>query len=88
MLKKAEIEKMIVDGTLVPAFEIMTVNPAIRTMIRDGKVHQIDAQLYGSDREDMLSMDQSLLRLCREGTITRETALTYATNPEMLRKRL
>ena len=77
-----------VDGRQVPAFEIMTVNPAIRTMIRDGKVHQIDGLLYGSDREDMLSMDQSLLRLYQGGTITRETALTYAANPDMLRKRL
>ena len=77
-----------VDGRLIPAFEIMTVNPAIRAMIRNGKVHQIDAQLYGSDREEMLSMDQSLLRLFRQGAITPETALTYATNPEMLRKRL
>lgn len=77
-----------VDGRLIPAFEIMTVNPAIRAMIRDGKVHQIDAQLYGSDREEMLSMDQSLLRLLRQGAITPETALTYAANPEMLRKRL
>lgn len=77
-----------VDGTQVPAFEIMTVTPAIRTMIRDGKVHQIDAQLYGAAREDMLSMDQSLLQLFRQGRITRETALTYAVNPEMLQKRL
>ena len=77
-----------VEGTLVPAFEIMTVNPAIRAMIRDGKVHQIDAMLYGSAREAMLSMDQSLLRLYQRCLITRETALAYATNPEMLQKRL
>ena len=77
-----------VEGTLVPAFEIMTVNPAIRAMIRDGKVHQIDAMLYGSAREAMLSMDQSLLRLYQRRLITRETALAYAANPEMLQKRL
>ena len=77
-----------VEGTLVPAFEIMTVNPAIRAMIRDGKVHQIDAMLYGSAREEMLSMDQSLLRLYQRRLITQETALAYATNPEMLQKRL
>ena len=77
-----------VEGTLVPAFEIMTVNPAIRAMIRDGKVHQIDAMLYGSAREEMLSMDQSLLRLYQRRLITQETALAYATNPEMLQKRM
>lgn len=77
-----------VDGTMVPAFEIMTVTPAVRTMIRENKVHQIDGLLYGSAREDMLSMDASLLELYRRGTITRETALTYSVNPDMLSKRL
>ena len=77
-----------VDGGQAAAFEIMTVNPAIRSMIRDGKVHQIDAQLYGAAREDMLSMDHSLLQLYRQGKITADTALTYAVSPEMLKKRL
>jgi twitching motility protein PilT len=36
----------------------------------------------------MLSMDTSLLRLYKDGIITKETALTYATNPDMLAKKL
>jgi twitching motility protein PilT len=36
----------------------------------------------------MLSLDSSLLSLYRAGTITQETALAYATNPDMLRRRL
>lgn len=77
-----------VDGRVVPALEIMTVTPAIRNMIRDNKVHQIDGLLYSSMKEDMLSMDASLLHLYKQGTITSETALKYATNPEMLGKKL
>lgn len=77
-----------VDGRMVPAFEIMTVTPAIRNMIRDNKVPQIDGILYSSANEDMVSMDTSLLNLYKMGTISESTALTYATNPEMLRKRL
>lgn len=77
-----------VDGKVTPAFEIMTVTPAIRNMIRDNKVHQIDGIIYSSVKEDMVSMDSSLLKLCQNGTITKETALTYATNPEMLGKKL
>ncbi|MBR4138611.1 MAG: PilT/PilU family type 4a pilus ATPase [Lachnospiraceae bacterium] len=77
-----------VDGQMIPVFEYMTVTPAIRTMIRDNKVHQIDGALYASSKEDMLSMDTSLYRLYKEGIITKETALTYATNPEMLSKKL
>ena len=66
----------------------MTVTPAIRNMIRENKVPQIDGLLYSAGREDMLSMDSSILDLYRKGRITQDTALIYATNPEMLRKRL
>ena len=77
-----------VDGGMVPAFEIMTVTPAIRNMIRDNKVPQIDGLLYSSNREDMVSMDASILALCQKGVISKDTALIYATNPELLRKKL
>jgi twitching motility protein PilT len=36
----------------------------------------------------MISMDQSILALYREGRITRETALEYADNPETMRRSL
>lgn len=77
-----------VDGTVVPALEIMTVTPAIRNMIRENKVHQIDGLIYSSMKEDMRSMDASLLSLYKEGRISKDTALKYATNPEMLVKKL
>ena len=77
-----------VDGKVVPALEIMTVTPAIRNMIRENKVHQIDGLIYSSMKEDMRSMDASLLSLYKEGTISRDTAVKYATNPEMLVKKL
>ena len=77
-----------VDGKQVPVFEIMTITPAIRNMIRDNKVHQIDGLIATSAKDDMISMDMSLMNLCKQGIITKETALTYASNPEMLKKRL
>ena len=77
-----------VHGTLVPAFEIMTVTPAIRNMIRDNKIPQIDGIIYSSSGQDMISMDSSLANLYKEGTITREAALTYASNPDMLSRKL
>lgn len=77
-----------VDGKVVPALEIMTVTPAIRNMIRDNKVHQIDGIIYSSMKEDMISMDASLMNLCKQGIIDQKTALKYATNPDMLSKKL
>ena len=57
-------------------------------MIRDNKVHQIEGLIYSSTKEDMISMDGSLLKLYKEGRITKDTALKYATNPEMLNRKL
>ena len=76
------------DGGRVPAFEIMTVTPAIRNMIRENKVPQIDGVIYSSAKDGMISMDSSLQQLYQSKKISRETALTYATNPEMLARRI
>jgi len=73
-----------VNGALVPAFEIMNMNSAIRSMIRDCKSHQIAAAIASGGAEGMVSMDQSILRLLRDGSITEEIALEYADNPEQL----
>lgn len=73
-----------VDGGLVPAFEIMHMTSAVRSLIRDNKNHQIDNAISAGSREGMISMDQSILALWREGTITKETALAYAINAEQL----
>ncbi|MGO5053851.1 type IV pilus twitching motility protein PilT [Lachnospiraceae bacterium LCP25S3_G4] len=75
-------------GTMIPAFEIMTMTPAIRNMIRDNKVHQIEGVIYSASSKDMVSMDSSLLQLYTDGLITEETAINFATNPEMLKKKL
>ena len=75
-------------GNLIPAFEIMTVTPAIRNMIRENKIPQISGILYGASSRDMISMDSSLFNLYRSGRISKETALTYASNPDMLSKKL
>lgn len=77
-----------VNNQQIAAFEIMKVTPAIRNMIREKKIPQIEGLLYSSNKEDMISMDMSLLALYKAGRITAETAEAYATNPEMLKKKL
>ena len=76
------------DGNMVAAFEIMHVNSAIRNMIRENKGHQIDMAISSGAGEGMISMDQSILALYKEGKITKETALEYADNPEQMQRRL
>lgn len=76
------------DGGMVPAFEIMHMNSAIRNMIRDSKNYQIDNIIQTSAAEGMLTMDQSLINLYQEGKITKETAIEYATYPEQVARKL
>ena len=91
MVLRAVVSQQLVpaiDGHMVPAFELMIMTPAISNMIRDNKTHQIDGIIYTSAKDEMRSMDSSLLQLYHSGTITAETALRYSTNPDMLRKKL
>ena len=77
-----------VDGKTIPVFEVMILTPAIRNMIRDDKVHQIDGVIASSAQDQMISMDQSLLNLAKKGRITKETALRYATNRDIMKRKL
>ena len=76
------------NGSLVPAFEVMRMNNAIRSLIRDGKTHQIDNAIASGAGEGMITMDQSILNLYKAGEITRETALEYSDNPDQLQRRM
>lgn len=73
---------------LAAAFELLNVTPAVKNMIRENKIHQIDGLIYSSATDNMFSMDTSLLKLYKNGTISKDEALSHASNPEMLKRRL
>ena len=75
-------------GEMIPAFEVMHMNNAIRSLVRENKTHQIDNAIAAGKAEGMISMDQSILGLYQAGLITPETALEYADNPDQMRRRL
>ncbi|MCI9594797.1 MAG: PilT/PilU family type 4a pilus ATPase [Lachnospiraceae bacterium] len=72
----------------VPALEIMFLNNAIRNMIRESKIHQIDGVISTSVDEGMVTMDNSLIRLFKEKKISREHAVMYSSNSELMEKKL
>ena len=76
------------NGELIPAFEIMHLNSAIRNMIRDSKIHQIDSVIATSAADGMITMDGSLTELVKSGRISKQTAIRYASNPDILSKKL
>ncbi|MBQ4051626.1 MAG: PilT/PilU family type 4a pilus ATPase [Oscillospiraceae bacterium] len=76
------------DGKLVPAFEVMVVNNAIRNLIKDGKINQIDNAILTGGDQGMMLMDSSILDLYRRKLISRENALLYAVNRQSLQQKL
>ncbi len=72
----------------VAAFEVMLANAAIRSTIREGKTYQIPSMMLTNAKLGMCTMDDSLLELCRNGMITRESALAFAQDTPAFLKRL
>ncbi len=70
------------------AFEVMLANPSIRTMIREGKTHQIGGVMQANKREGMQIMDDALFELYVNHFIDREQAIGYAMDPVALGARM
>ncbi|MDD3021769.1 MAG: PilT/PilU family type 4a pilus ATPase [Alphaproteobacteria bacterium] len=75
------------NGKLIPVFEIMIVNPAIRNLIREKKIHQIDS-IIETDKESMVTLDNSLLRLFQNNIISRETVIKYCKNNQYITQKI
>ncbi len=90
MLKGIVCQQLVpsVDGGLIPVFEIMKSTTAIQNMIREDKLHQLESAMMAGGADGMCTMDGSLLKLYREGRITKDTALVACANYENMVKRL
>ena len=72
-------------GGRVPAMEIMIVNPAIRNLIRERKIYQIDLVIETSLQEGMVTMNRSMANLVKNKEISLDAAEVYSPNPAELR---
>jgi len=60
------------------ALEILLANDAVRSLVREGKTHQLPTQIEAGGSLGMQTMDRAIAELFRRGRITRETALLNA----------
>ncbi len=74
-------------GGRVAAFEVLHANTAVRNLIREGKSHQIANIMQTGRRQGMITMDDAILELVRDGRITRQTALSFAQDPDSMEHR-
>ena len=68
----------------VAAHEILISTPAVRNLIRENKIAQINAALQTGQAHGMQTLDQALQTLVRQGTISPELARSKAQNIENL----
>lgn len=73
------------EGGRIPALEIMIANSAVRNLIRESKIHQIDLVINTSADEGMVTLNSSLAKLVRDKEISMENAEIYSNSLNDLR---
>ena len=86
---RAVVVQVLVKGAteaarVVPACEVMLVNPSIRKLIREDQDAQIGEVIRGAREEGMQDITQSLYDLVKAKLVTDRVALEAAPNPEAL----
>ncbi|MFH1756547.1 MAG: type IV pilus twitching motility protein PilT [Pseudomonadota bacterium] len=68
---------------LVPALEIMIGTPAVRNLIREGKVAQLPSSIQTGQKFGMITLDQSLKELVSKGIVDKEQCFYFASSPSV-----
>jgi twitching motility protein PilT len=75
-----------ISGGLIPAYELLINNNAVANLIREKRIHEIDAVIETSSEEGMIDLNRSLVALVKAGEITAENAFQFTTNPRSLER--
>jgi twitching motility protein PilT len=70
----------------VPAVEIMLANPAVRNLIREGKIHQLPNAIRTNARIGMQLLDHALVSLHKDGAISTENVFSFCNDREEVEK--
>jgi len=73
-------------GGFIPVCEVVISNPAIATLIRENKVHEMPAVIETSAKMGMISSNRSLIDLVRKKEISLKNAIEYSLNPAELKR--
>jgi twitching motility protein PilT len=76
-----------VDGTSrVAVAEVLVATPAIRNLVREGKIHQVFPMIQAGKKLGMNTMDEHLGLLVKDGRITLEAALLRCRDANEVRR--
>jgi twitching motility protein PilT len=77
-----------IGGGRIVASEVMIANTAVRSLIRDDKVHQLQGIIEIGQKYGMQTMNQDLSRLFHKGLVSMKDVLGRSNDPESLQKQL
>ena len=73
-----------VTGSVTPALEVMINNGTVKKLMEENRVDKLPAAIETGSDDGMLSFNQSLFNLVKEGKVTEKDALAKASNPQAL----
>ena len=72
----------------VCATELLVSTPAVRTVIRTDKLHQVQSLMQTGRQSGMRTMAESLTTLCQRGEVAPSVAARYVDDPEAFMRRM
>lgn len=72
----------------VAAFEVLLATPAIRSLIREGKNHQLASYIQTNKKSGMQLMDDALLELYKKRCISKEQLMIYSQDQSFMERKL
>jgi len=73
-----------VDGKMTPALEILNNSPLVKKMLEENRLDKLSAAIETGADDGMITFNQSLFNLVKEGRVTKKEALGKASNPQAL----
>src|SRR5437867_5626864 len=73
-----------VTGSVTPALEVMINNGTVKKLMEENRVDKLPAAIETGSDDGMLSFNQSLFNLVKEGKVSEKDALAKASNPQAL----
>ncbi len=70
--------------SVIAAYEMMVVTPAIQNLVRENKVYRIDSAIQTGRKHGMFLLDESLFNLWKDQLVAKEEALLKAAKPAEL----
>jgi twitching motility protein PilT len=72
----------------VLAVEVLIANYAMKSLIRESKIHQVYSVIQTGQKDNMQTMNQALFELCKKGDISEKEALASTTEVQDLERML